>query len=498
MAVLAAVLALCMGIFAACEVTVASTEESSVVISANTGSSSSEDTVSAESEDSESEDSESGEESGSSESEDSDSVDTDSSVTVSGSVTLYSTYLEMVEAGEYEGTFASWLQEYGFTENVTWTSSENSYSTSINTSLLSVVSITMTATYTYSYSKGGGGPNASQTTTGSGTWTSSGSGVLYDVDRENGDAYIITNCHVVYDGDILDDGSYIASGATLTMSGDPTCKAYLYGLEYSDYAIDFTVVGYSVANDVAVCRVEDSDVLKSSLATAAVVGDSDEVAVGDQSYLIGNALGEGLTATSGIVSVLRETVSLTGSDGSTTVSVGAMRTDAAAYSGNSGGGMFNADGELIGILFAGYTDGDNICYCLPINTVAAIADSILDNCDGTTKTTTKFTLGITAYTAAVKQVYVNETNAVGTEDTVAVYSVTEGSAAETAGLQAEDVIVSLTGADGTVKEVTHTWHLSDFLWTVRVGDTFTVTVERDGEETELEVTADEDSFSAVA
>lgn len=492
MAVLAAVLALCMGIFAACEVTVASSEESSVVISANTGSSSSEDTASSESEDSASDGDSGSSESEEADSEDSDSEETDSkdsdsSVTVSGTVSLYSTYLEMVEAGEYEGTFASWLQEYGFTESVTWTSSENAYSTSINTSLLSVVSIVITGTYSYTSSSKK--PGSSTATT---TLCISGSGVLYDVDRDEGDAYIITNCHVVYDGAITEDG------VTYTPVGDLSCNAYLYGLESTAYAIEFSVVGYSLTNDVAVCRVVDSDVLKSSLATAATVGDSDTVAVGDQNYLIGNALGDGITATSGIVSVVDEDVTVTGGDGTTTVTVRAMRTDAAAYSGNSGGGMFNADGELIGILFAGYSDGDNMSFCLPINTVVAIADSILDSCDGTTKTTTKFTLGITAYTAATKQVYVNETNAVGTEDTVAIYSVTEGSAAETAGLQAEDVIVSLTGADGTVKEVTHDWHLSDFLWTVRSGDTFTVTVERDGTETEITVTADEDSFSAVA
>lgn len=402
----------------------------------------------------------------------------------SGEVSLYSLYTDSVAAGEYDGTFEQWLADNGYTDATEWSSTENSYSTAINSSLLSAVSITAYGYYTTTETYMGKSEEVTYAV------TSSGSGVFIDVDRDEGDAYFLTNCHVIYDGAFTD------SGYTYTPTGSLTYTAYLYGLEYDEYAVSFSVVGASVTNDVALCRVEDSDVIRNSYATAATVGDSDTVAVGDRCYLIGNALGEGIAASSGVVSVQREDVEVTAADGETTVSVQAIRTDAAAYSGNSGGGLFNASGELIGLLFAGDSDGGgNLSDCLPINTVMAVADSIYDNCDGTTQTTTLFDAGFTYSVAEVSQSY--DGTDLTVEEQYAVDSVESGSAADGAGMQEGDIILSMTGADGSTVQASYSWSISDFLWTVRAGDTFTVTVERDGEQKVLTFEADADSFADV-
>lgn len=404
-------------------------------------------------------------------------------------ISLYATYEDMVDAGVYEGTFAEWLEDYGFAGSTEVESSEETAAETVSSCLLSSVSITMTCTYQYTSSSGHGASMTSTATLGF-----AGSGIIYALDRENGDAYIVTNCHVIYDGAITEDG------VTYTPTETPSYCAYLYGLESDAYAIEFSVVGYSLSNDVAVCKVEDSDVLKDSYAQAVTVGDSDSVAVGDECFLVGNSLGYGISASSGIVSVARETVSLTGADGETTVSLDAIRTDAAAYSGNSGGGMFSSAGEWIGTLFAGDTSngGGNISECLPVNTVSAIADSILDYCDGDTKSTECFSLGIETALTAVEQVYLNGSNAVSTSDTLVVSSVESGSAAGSAGFRAQDVLVSVGDADGNTVSITHDWALSDFLWTVREGDTFEVTVQRSGRQQVLTVTADGACFETVS
>lgn len=404
-------------------------------------------------------------------------------------VTLYDTYLEMVEAGEFEGTYADWLAEYVVSDASAWQGSGTDLSAAASAALLSSVSVEASATYTYSSRSAGMGPGGGSTTYETeSSWY--GSGVLIDVDRDSGDAYFVTNGYVGYDGTIY-------SGSTAYTPSETSYTAYLYGMESEEYAMECSVLGYSVTCDVAVCKIEGSEIIQNSCAAAATAGDSDALAAGDPVVLAGNALDEGLSVTAGIVSVTRETYEATAVDGSTSLSVGVIRTDAAGYAGCYGGGLFDADGVLVG-MFTDYESegGEDMSYCLPANTVLAVADSIMDSCDGTTKTTSKFTLGVMVTSGDAEQVY--DGSVVTTEEAQTVYSVTSGSAAAEAGIEAEDVILSLTDSDGNAKKAAHSWCISDFLWTVRAGDVFTVTVERDGEELDLQVTADESSFSSVS
>ncbi len=421
---------------------------------------------------------------------------------------LYSVYQQLVDAGEFDGTYSEFVAQYLNPEYTYEAGSD--LGRSINASLASVVSIEVECTYTV---RGGGGmPGGGSSAV---SFISSGSGVIYTLDREAGDAYIVTNCHVVYMNETITDG-----GATYTKSGEASYYAYLYGLEglyhdstgelyrSTDYRIKCSLVGYVMSEDLAVLKVEDSDVLKDSLAEAVTVGDSDGIAVGDEVYLIGNALGEGLSVTTGIVSVENEPILISNAAGTETLELRAIRTDSAASPGNSGGGMFDADGRLIGILFAGSSDEDaqNVNSVLPINRVAGIADSIIDAYEGAGSSSAvtsvdKATMGVTVQTSASKQVYDDENNKFYTQDTLTITGVSTGASAGL--LQSGDVIrsVSLSNGEGTyyTVDIDHSWQISDLLWRIRLGDTMTVSVERNGEATTVAIPFDsENYFTATA
>ncbi len=403
---------------------------------------------------------------------------------------LYSVYQQLVDRGEFEGTFAEFVQQYLDVEvNV---DEKGTYSTAINSSLAQIVSIEVAC----DYRNGSGFMGTTQTFVGM------GSGVIYQLDREKGDAYIITNCHVIYPSDTAVDDD----GIVYNRISEPVYTAYLYGMEYADYAIPFEVVGYVMGQDIAVLKVEDSQVLKDSMAQAVTIGNSDEAAVGDSVFLIGNPLGYGIAATSGILSVENEQVAVYAADNATLLTLDAMRTDASANHGNSGGGLFDANGRLLGILFAGNnTDGtQGVNNVLPINRVKGIADAILASAqDGKTITSVKkAVMGIEVYTSDIRQDYDDQADKFTTMDTIVLSTVSDASASY-GKLQAGDVIKGLKLGNYSIA-VRHQWQIGDFLWHVRAGDKVSVTVERKDEDGETvrtvveELTFTSGDFTTVA
>ncbi|MCD8295509.1 MAG: S1C family serine protease [Clostridia bacterium] len=206
-----------------------------------------------------------------------------------------------------------------------------------------------------------------------------GSGVIVDLDKENGDAYVITNCHVVYDDTAFQP---VAHSIYLYLYGQDiegtnynlySKRASLYNSTYyeyvvqddDDYRIEASVVGLSAQYDIALLKVTGSEVLKNSDARAAVFSDDDEVYAGESAYAVGNPLGEGTTVTTGVVS--QDSVINQLNIKSTTYDLyREIKTDAAVNGGNSGGGFYNARGELIGIINSKLEDEsvDNSAYAL--------------------------------------------------------------------------------------------------------------------------------------
>ena len=133
-------------------------------------------------------------------------------------------------------------------------------------------------------------PGTSTTTTKN--YAAAGSGVIYQMNRAEGEAFIITNYHVVYDASSNTDNG---------ISDD--INVYLYGSEETGKAISATYVGGSLYYDIAVLHVSNSELLKASDSCEAEIRDSDNILVGDNAIAIGNAKGYGISASLGIVSV---------------------------------------------------------------------------------------------------------------------------------------------------------------------------------------------------
>ena len=367
---------------------------------------------------------------------------------------------------------------------ITITGDASSISIASSKGLRSAVSIT--CNFKATVQQGGWFPGGSGGNTTTKEYYSKGSGVIYQMNKANGDAFIITNYHVVYD-----TSSNTANG----ISDD--INVYLYGSEVEDKAIKATYVGGSLYYDIAVLRVENSEILKSSSACAVTVFDSDEVIVGDRAIAIGNAQGLGISSTSGIVSVDSEHITMTAADGKTEVSFRVMRVDTAINSGNSGGGLFDDEGNLIGIVNAKiiYDGVENIGYAIPSNVAVSIAENIIDYCYGTaTERVQRALLGITVKPTDSKAVYDSATGLVKIEETVSIYTVSSGSLADGI-LQAGDVLVSATIGENTTV-ITRQYHIIDMMLDVRVDDVVTLNILREGTEKTVSITITKECLTA--
>ena len=332
--------------------------------------------------------------------------------------------------------------------------------------------------------QGGWRPGSGSTTTKD--YSSEGSGVIYQMDKANGDAFIITNYHVVYDA---------SSNTENGISND--ISVYLYGSEIEEKAIKATYVGGSLYYDTAVLRVEDSEILAASSACAVTAADSDEIVVGDGAIAIGNAQGLGISSTSGVISVDSEYITMTAADEKTKVSFRVMRVDTAINSGNSGGGLYDDEGNLIGIVNAKIIDDgvENIGYAIPSNVAVSIAQNIIDYCYGTdTERVQRAFLGITVSALDSKAVYDSTTGLISIKETVSVYEVSSGSLADGV-LQAGDVLVS-ANINGNTTEITRQYHIIDMMLNVRVGDVVTLKILRGGEEMTVSITITEECLTA--
>ena len=283
-----------------------------------------------------------------------------------------------------------------------------------------------------------------------GTATAEGSGIIIS---ENG--YILTNNHVI-------NSSSTSSYYEIGQANKVTVHLYNDTTEYTA-----TVVGTDEETDLAVIKID-----KEGL-TAAEIGDSDSVQVGEFSMAIGNPLGMQSSVTSGIISALNRDV--TDSDGKT---FKLIQTDAAINSGNSGGALVNSQGQVIGVntLKVSATGVEGMGFAIPINSAKPIYEQLIQY-------------------NKVKRPYIgiagrdlDETTAKRNNLVVGIYvaSVDEYSAAEKAGIKAGDVIIKADGQ--SIKTMTE---LNNIKNTHSIGDTMTVTVNRNGQEKELTLTLQE-------
>lgn len=268
-----------------------------------------------------------------------------------------------------------------------------------------------------------------------------GSGVIVSAD-----GYIVTNNHVI-------NG---ASKITVTTKDEKSYEA--------------TLVGTDSESDVALLKISASNL------QPVVMGNSEGIVVGQQAIAIGNPLGElGGTVTDGIISALNREITI---DGET---MNLLQTDTAINPGNSGGGLFNASGELIGLVVAksSGTGVEGLGFAIPVNEVKSVVEALMS--DGYVKG--RASLGVTLVDVdsaeTAMQYRVNSTG-------VYIRQVTSGGPAANAGLQSGDRIVSV---DGTA--VSSAADVKQAIRSHSVGDTIEVKVSRNGSEQTMKVTLGE-------
>ena len=279
--------------------------------------------------------------------------------------------------------------------------------------------------------------------------SATGSGIIISED-----GYIVTNNHVI---------STESSSSYYTITEATGIEVNIYNDTESYTA---TVVGTDAYTDLAVLKIE-----KTGL-TPAVIGNSDKVKVGEFVMAVGNPLGMDYSVTSGIVSALNREVEVEGTFYET------IQTDAAINSGNSGGALVNANGELIGINTVKISGAgvEGIGFAIPISSATNIIDQLIEH-----KEVKRPYIGISG--SAVDP---NITKRYNIPEGIYVEEVQKDSAAEKAGLKQGDIITKIEG-----KEVSSINELNKIKYTYNIGDTVKLTIYRDGEESELDVTLTE-------
>ncbi len=280
---------------------------------------------------------------------------------------------------------------------------------------------------------------------------SAGSGII--IGQNDSELLVVTNNHVVENSETL----------TVTFCNDESVEAAVKG---TDSARDLAVVA------VPLDSIPDDTM--NQIKTA-VIGDSDSLKVGEPAIAIGNALGYGQSVTTGIISAKERTID--GYDGDY------IQTDAAINPGNSGGALLNINGELIGINSAKISDStvEGMGFAIPISDVSDIIENLMNK-----ETRTKVDEDEQGY-LGIKGYDVNETGAQMYNMPTGVYiaEVTEGGAAEKAGLSKGTIITAFDGSSVSSMD-----SLKGQMAYYKAGETITITVqvpENNGEYTESKV-----------
>lgn len=267
----------------------------------------------------------------------------------------------------------------------------------------------------------------------------SGSGVILTAD-----GYIATCAHVVEN----------AKSVKVTLNDDTS--------------YDAKIIGADTRNDIAIIKIEANDLVPASL------GDSAMLTVGEDVIAIGNPLGELRgTATSGIISAVKRAVEVEGN------TMELVQTDAAISPGNSGGGLFNSSGKLIGIVNAKVSDtsAEGLGFAIPVNNVLKEINDLLNY----GYVTGRAYLGVYTQNVTLRNDYSYFFSS--STSCVQIADVVKGSAADQAGLKIGDLILAIDEI-----AVSSNSDMTDLIARYNAGDTATFTIQRNGSRSEVKVT----------
>lgn len=320
-----------------------------------------------------------------------------------------------------------------------------------------------------------------------------GSAVIWHMDSSDGGyTYFVTNYHVMYDAkaDSVKNEGYIARRTVVYLYGSESEPEKLsakdengYSVyDYGPYAIECEYVGGTVASDIAVVRAKTEKVKKINPDMTGITL-ADGYTVGQTAIAVGNAEAEGISATQGIISVASENIALN-IDGTERL-YRSIRIDTALYSGNSGGGLFDGDGRLIGITNSGNRTDQNINYAIPLEIVKGTVENILYYFSDSGETAAgayTLNLGIDTETENSRYVFDLSSGYGGICEDVKVVTCEQGSVAEKLGLKQGDILKTFT-VNGNDTKIKCAYNISDLLLTVRENDAVSFTVSRNGAET---------------
>ena len=280
-----------------------------------------------------------------------------------------------------------------------------------------------------------------------------GSGVII-----SSDGYILTNNHVI------DTSSSSSSSSYYEVNKASKIEVYLYN---DDTPYEAKIVGTDEQTDLAVIKIDKTDL------TAATLGDSDTVQVGEWCMSVGNPLGMRSTVCQGSISALNREI--TDSDGKTYT---VLQTDAAINEGNSGGALVNSNGEVIGIntLKASGEGVEGLGFAIPINSTKDIYSDLIQY----NKVKRPY-IGITGSDITEKTIKANPT--FDLKEGAYVRSVEDYSPAQKAGIKVGDIIIK---ADNETVESMD--DLNEVKNSHQIGDKMTLTIYRDGKESTVELT----------
>ena len=365
-------------------------------------------------------------------------------------------YDDLVDNGEYSGSFLDFIKDYIKVYDV------GSMNLVANHALLSAVSVS----YTY------------------GNTQCSGSGVIYEIDEANEEVYVVTNYHVVYN----ESTNNIANNIHL----------YLYGKEIKDSenTISCSYMGGSEAYDVAVLRMSKEGARKviNNHYEEVEIADYNDLSPAEKIIAVGNAEGEGISVVSGSVSVDNRFIAYYISD-YVAYYHRTFQYDAQINSGNSGGGLYNSDGKLIGIVCAKHVTKQNfledtidvvegMCYGVPIVHVDSIYKNIKSKYSGSAVTVKAYDFGMDYVGANSTAYYDNAEHKTKIKMDVAITEVIQNSLAHRAGLQNGDIVKSVKvrklSGEEVEMEITRDFMLNDILMFANsVGDYVEFKIQRD-------------------
>ncbi|MBE6028076.1 MAG: PDZ domain-containing protein [Clostridiales bacterium] len=268
-------------------------------------------------------------------------------------------------------------------------------------------------------------------------------------------------------GVIVSDDGYIATNYHVIQGANKVEVTLHNGKTYTA-----RIIGSDPTNDIAVIKIDAKDL------STVTIGDSSTVDVGDLAVAIGNPLGQlGGTATTGIISALDRTLDVEG----TTLTL--LQTDAAINGGNSGGGLFNSKGELIGIVEskASAVGVEGLAFALPINNVSGIINDMIEN-GGSAQAAA----GTPAVGVVISEVSEDNAQYYGLESAGVYIAQVTGANAQSAGFQEMDRIVSFNG-----QEIKSSNEFITLVRKCKIGDTVTIVVSRNGQEIEIKTVLEE-------